>query len=51
MKTMIVFVLAALAELAGCYAVWAWARQGLAAPWLIPGAFALGLFAFFIYLA
>ena len=37
MLSLPVFVLAALAEIAGCYAVWVWARQGASALWLFPG--------------
>ena len=39
---------AALAEIAGCYAVWAWLRLGRSPLWLVPGAAALGLFAFLL---
>jgi small multidrug resistance family-3 protein len=39
---------AALAEIAGCYAVWAWARLGRSAAWLVPGAASLALFAFLL---
>lgn len=38
------YVLAALAEIAGCFAVWSWWR-GASALWLIPGALALAVFA------
>lgn len=36
---------AAVLEIAGCFAVWAWWRAGASALWLAPGAVALGLFA------
>ncbi|HLZ66040.1 MAG TPA: YnfA family protein [Aliidongia sp.] len=39
---------AALAEIAGCYAVWAWLRLGRSPLWLVPGAVSLGLFAFLL---
>ena len=39
------FVVAALAELAGCYAFWGWARQGRPAWWLLWGMASLALFA------
>ena len=39
------YALAALAEIAGCFAVWSWWR-GAPALWLIPGAAALAAFAF-----
>ena len=38
------YALAALAEIAGCFAVWSWWR-GASALWLIPGALALAVFA------
>ena len=38
------YLLAALAEIAGCFAVWAWWR-GASALWLIPGALSLAVFA------
>ncbi len=41
-----VFALAAPAEIAGCDAVWAWARQGASALWLVPGLASLALFSF-----
>ncbi|GGF08667.1 UPF0060 membrane protein [Aliidongia dinghuensis] len=39
---------AALAEIAGCYAVWAWLRLGRSPLWLVPGAVSLALFAFLL---
>lgn len=39
------YAAAALAEIAGCFAVWAWLRQGTSAWWLLPGIAALVLFA------
>ncbi len=39
------FLIAATGELAGCYAVWAWARLGRPAWWLGWGAASLCLFA------
>jgi len=39
---------AAIAEIAGCYAVWAWLRLGRSALWLVPGAASLALFAFLL---
>lgn len=46
---MALYALAALAEIAGCAAVWAWWR-GASALWLIPGGAALALFAFLLAL-
>jgi small multidrug resistance family-3 protein len=39
------FALAAVGELAGCYAVWAWARAGRPAWWLLWGLASLIVFA------
>lgn len=47
----VVFPLAALAEIAGCFAVWAVLRQGASAWWLLPGALCLALFAWLLTLA
>lgn len=49
-RTAPLYVLAALAEIAGCFAVWAWWRLGASALWLLPGAACLGLFALFLAL-
>ena len=46
MLSLPIFALAALAEIAGCFAVWAWARQGASALWLVPGLVSLAVFAF-----
>ena len=46
MLSLPVFALAALAEIAGCYAVWVWARQGASVLWLVPGLASLALFAY-----
>ena len=40
-----VYAAAALAEIAGCFAFWAWLRLGQPAWWLRPGLAALALFA------
>lgn len=39
------YAVAALAEIAGCFAVWSWWR-GASAFWLIPGAACLAVFTF-----
>jgi small multidrug resistance family-3 protein len=39
------FALAALAEIAGCFAFWAWLRLGAPLLWLAPGLACLALFA------
>lgn len=46
--TPLVFAAAALCEIAGCFAVWAWWRQGASILWLAPGAVALAAFAFLL---
>lgn len=48
--TGLIYAGAAVAEILGCFAVWAWCKQSASALWLIPGAFALGLFAFLLTL-
>jgi small multidrug resistance family-3 protein len=42
------FVAAALAEIAGCFAFWAWARMGRSGWWLAPGMLSLALFAWLL---
>nr|WP_189413437.1 YnfA family protein [Gemmobacter tilapiae] len=42
---LVIFPLAALAEIAGCFAVWAVWRLGASPLWLIPGLAALAVFA------
>jgi small multidrug resistance family-3 protein len=49
-RTPVLYLLAALAEIAGCFAVWAWWRLGASALWLLPGVMSLGLFALFLAL-
>ena len=39
------YIAAAIAEIAGCFAFWAWAREGQSAWWLLPGILLLSLFA------
>ena len=51
MRTAIVYVAAAAAEIAGCFAVWAWLRNGASALWLVPGLVSLALFAYLLTLA
>ena len=43
--TIAIFVLAAIAEIVGCFAVWQVVRAGRSVLWLVPGAISLGLFA------
>ena len=49
--TLALYAGAALAEIAGCFAVWAWMRQGASALWLVPGLASLALFAWLLTLA
>ncbi len=45
MQTFIFFLIAALGEISGCYAFWAWLRLEKNALWMVPGLFALIVFA------
>lgn len=45
MSSILIYAAAALAELAGCFAFWAWLRLDKSAVWLVPGCAALVLFA------
>ena len=49
--TLVIYAGAALAEIAGCFAVWAWMRQGAIAFWLVPGILSLAVFAWLLTLA
>ena len=51
MTALPVFAAAALAEIAGCFAVWAWLRQRASPLWLLPGLAALAAFAWLLALA
>lgn len=42
------FALAAVAEIAGCFAFWAWLRLDRSPLWLVPGMASLALFAFLL---
>ena len=44
MSAAIAFPLAALAEIAGCFAFWTWWRLGSSPLWLVPGLFSLAVF-------
>ncbi len=45
MQNVLWFVLAAVSEIAGCYAVWMWLRIGRSPWWLVPGTLSLMVFA------
>jgi len=51
MSASLIFPSAALAEIAGCFAFWAWLRQGQSILWLVPGMLLLGLFAWLLTLS
>lgn len=44
MSAALAFPLAALAEILGCFAVWAWWKNGASVLWLVPGALCLAAF-------
>lgn len=48
--TALVYVAAALAEIGGCFAFWAWLRMGKSVWWLVPGMASLALFAWLLTL-
>ena len=49
--TIPVFIAAALAEIAGCFAFWAWWRLDKLPLWLVPGVASLVLFAWLLALS
>jgi small multidrug resistance family-3 protein len=49
--TAMIYAGAALAEIAGCFAFWAWLRQGHSPIWLLPGVVSLIAFAWLLTLA
>ena len=49
-KTLVLFVLTALAEIIGCYLPYLWLRQGKSILLLIPAAFSLAAFAWLLTL-
>lgn len=48
--TLIIYLAAAIAEIAGCYAVWGWLRLDKPVWWLVPGTLSLMLFAYLLTL-
>jgi small multidrug resistance family-3 protein len=46
--SLVIYAAAAVAEIAGCFAFWAWLRLDLTPLWLIPGIASLILFAFLL---
>ncbi|MBU3031677.1 YnfA family protein [Paracoccus marinaquae] len=45
MTALPIYIAAALAEIAGCFAFWAWFRLDRSALWLLPGMVSLAMFA------
>jgi small multidrug resistance family-3 protein len=48
--TLLIYPLAALAEIAGCFAFWAWLKLDRSPLWLVPGVLSLALFAWLLTL-
>ena len=48
MVSIAVYIGAALAEIAGCFAFWVWLRDGRSVWWLVPGTASLALFAWLL---
>lgn len=48
MHALIVYMAAAVAEIAGCFAFWGWLRLGKPLWWLLPGGVSLALFAYLL---
>ena len=48
--TLLAYIAAALAEIAGCFAFWAWLRLGKSAWWIAPGLASLAAFAWLLTL-
>lgn len=50
MKLYLIYAAAALAEIAGCFAFWAWLRMDKSIGWLVPGVASLVVFAWLLTL-
>jgi small multidrug resistance family-3 protein len=50
MKTLLLFIATALAEIIGCYLPYIWLKQGKSAWLLLPGALSLAIFAWLLTL-
>jgi small multidrug resistance family-3 protein len=48
LTTILIFIAAAILEIARCFAFWVWARQGQSVLWLVPGVLALVSFAWLL---
>lgn len=51
LSTFLIYAAAAIAEIAGCFAFWAWLRQGQSVWWVVPGVASLIAFAWLLTLA
>ena len=50
MPSVVLYVIASVAEIAGCFAFWAWLKLDKSILWLVPGLFSLALFAWLLTL-
>jgi small multidrug resistance family-3 protein len=50
MRSVAIYAAAAVAEIAGCYAFWAWLRLGKPAIWAVAGVASLAVFAWLLTL-
>ncbi len=48
--TFLIYVCAALGEIAGCFSFWAWLRLGRSPWWIAPGMVSLAVFAYLLTL-
>ena len=48
MRSFAIYMAAAVAEIGGCFAFWAWLRLSKSALWVVPGMAALALFAYLL---
>ena len=48
--TFLIYLFAAVAEIAGCFAFWAWLRLGKSVLWVVPGLLSLAIFAWLLTL-
>jgi small multidrug resistance family-3 protein len=48
MKTLLLYIVTALAEILGCYLPWRWLKDGGSAWLLVPGALSLAVFAWLL---
>ena len=51
MVTLLIYIAAAIAEIAGCFAFWFWYRETKSILWLLPGMLSLALFAWLLSLS